>query len=332
MAQVPVQQQQQQPGQPRGGGVQLPPLVPNTLDDHGLMDSSWFKVVITKCPSGDHIGTASVSLDRWNGAWDKLPEEAFMTSAMLATSLVPIRDLILRGHHLSSLPSNMASEDNHLTSSLVVFDISSNRFVDFPPVVCQFLSLRELNASSNKLCLVPQDISYLTNLQALNLNNNSFQSIPVSICLACSLQSLSMESNRISKVPEEIGRMTNLQELYLKSNKISKLPESFSRLQRLQTLHISDNSLVALPQTIGDMVSLKQLHAAQNKLTSLPASIGRAPSLQGLTVANNPLIQPPQHVCRGGLSAIKAHLKTSYSPKDKKNRSKDTYGSYETDV
>lgn len=54
MAQVPVQQQQQQqqPGQPGGGGVQLPPLVPNTLDDHGLMDSSWFKVVITKCPSG----------------------------------------------------------------------------------------------------------------------------------------------------------------------------------------------------------------------------------------------------------------------------------------
>lgn len=36
---------------------------------------------------GDHIGTASVSLDRWHGAWDSLPE-VFMTSAMLATSLV----------------------------------------------------------------------------------------------------------------------------------------------------------------------------------------------------------------------------------------------------
>ena len=65
MAQVPgqqQQQQQQQPGQPGGGAVQLPPLVPNTLDDHGLMDSSWFKVVITKCPTGNFINALSALL------------------------------------------------------------------------------------------------------------------------------------------------------------------------------------------------------------------------------------------------------------------------------
>lgn len=30
----------------------LPPLIPDTLDEHGLIDSNWFKVVITKCSSG----------------------------------------------------------------------------------------------------------------------------------------------------------------------------------------------------------------------------------------------------------------------------------------
>lgn len=29
-----------------------PPIIPDTLDEHGLIDSNWFKVVITKCPSG----------------------------------------------------------------------------------------------------------------------------------------------------------------------------------------------------------------------------------------------------------------------------------------
>ena len=42
---VPQMQPAQQP--------QLPPqLAPNVLDSSGLVDSNWFKVVVTKCPSG----------------------------------------------------------------------------------------------------------------------------------------------------------------------------------------------------------------------------------------------------------------------------------------
>lgn len=54
MAQAPLQQQQQQQQAQPGGqmGGQPLPLIPNTLDEHGLMDSNWFKVVITKCPTG----------------------------------------------------------------------------------------------------------------------------------------------------------------------------------------------------------------------------------------------------------------------------------------
>ena len=29
-----------------------PQLIPDTLDERGLIDPNWFKVVITKCPSG----------------------------------------------------------------------------------------------------------------------------------------------------------------------------------------------------------------------------------------------------------------------------------------
>ena len=38
-----------------GGNPQQPPppLQPNTLNELGLVDTNWFKVVITKCPTGN---------------------------------------------------------------------------------------------------------------------------------------------------------------------------------------------------------------------------------------------------------------------------------------
>ena len=49
-AAVVIPPMQQVPG---GNPQQPPPLQPNTLNELGLVDTNWFKVVITKCPTGN---------------------------------------------------------------------------------------------------------------------------------------------------------------------------------------------------------------------------------------------------------------------------------------
>lgn len=293
----PQQQQQQQPA---------PNLFPNTLDSNGMIDANWFKVVVTKCPSGRHEGSASVVFDRHHGLWDSLPA-VFITSVLNATCHVPVQELILKRHKLSSLPKNFSSV-GQLPASLTMLDLSGNRFSSLPLVICELIELKELYLAGNQLSSLPDQIRQLTNLNIIDMQQNVFEVFPLPLCSVSTLSIVNLECNRIHTVPPEIQRLSSLRELYLKSNRLSMLPDGVALLHELEILHLSDNLLLELPQNIAGLHNLAQLYLAGNKLRALPTSLLSLTLLRGLTVGGNPLEYPPLRVCRQGVHAIMRYL------------------------
>ena len=290
--------------------AQLPPqLAPNVLDSSGLVDTNWFKVVVTKCPSGRHEGSASVVFDRTHGLWECLPS-VFITSALNATSRVPIQELILKRHRLTSLPSNFSTV-GQLSASLIVLDLSGNRFTSLPESVCDLVELKELHIGENQLSSLPHQIHQLTKLEFIHLQQNHFKEFPLPLCSLSALTIVNLECNKIQSIPSEIQQLTTLKEMYLKSNCLSRLPLSIVLLCNIEVLHLSDNLLVELPQEFKSLTSLAQLYLAGNRLKMLPKSLSELKSLRGLTVGRNPLQYPPPIVCRQGITAVMKFLKNN---------------------
>ena len=48
--------------QPQGNPPPPPPLLPDSTNEDGMVDTNWFKVVITKCPTGYSLIIALNSL------------------------------------------------------------------------------------------------------------------------------------------------------------------------------------------------------------------------------------------------------------------------------
>ena len=257
-----------------------------------------------KCTANIHDGTASVTLDRWQGIWSQLPNE-FVESALHASSNLQIKHLILKQHLLTRIPQNFAAAQTGLPTSLVTLDLSHNKFTSLPLVVCDLRALEELHLNHNCISCLPEQISNLTQLTTLSLQVNKLQAIPVGVCNLTALETLNAEDNNLETLPSEICQLQNLMRLYLKCNSISHLPKSITELPNLEELHMSNNRLECVE--LAGLQSLRQLHLANNKLSSLPFCIIQM-ELQGLTLSNNPLKYPPLSVCRRGLPAIKAYM------------------------
>ena len=257
-----------------------------------------------KCTANIHEGTASVTLDRWQGVWSQLPNE-FVESALHASSGLQIKHLILKQHLLMQLPRNFSAVQTGLPRSLVTLDLSNNRFSSLPLVVCELRALEELHLNNNCISCLPEQISNLSQLTTLSLQVNKLQALPASVCNLASLRTLNAEDNNIETLPSEICQLQHLRRLYLKCNRITRLPQQIRELPKLEELHLSNNQLEYV-ELVG-LQSLRQLHLANNRLCCLPYSIVGM-DLQGLTMSNNPLEFPPLSVCRQGLEAIKDFL------------------------
>lgn len=273
-----------------------------------LLDPNWFRVIIMKCTSNVHEGTASVTLDHWQGTWRFLPNE-FVASARHASSGLQIKHLILKQHHISQLPANFAALQTGLSTSLSTLDLSHNHFSILPSVVCELRELKELHLDHNQISHIPEQISNLTKLESLYLQVNKLQSLPVCVCHLTALRSLNAEDNLIEVVPPEICQLKQLKTLYLKSNRLTHLPQRITELPNLEELHLSNNRLTDIH--LDGLKSLRQLHLAYNNLRFLPFSIVNI-NLQGLTVSHNPLKFPPMSACRRGMQALKTYMIEKY--------------------
>ena len=261
-----------------------------------------------RCTAGAHEGSASVSLDRTQGTWPFLPNE-FLKSAMIASSDLPIKHLILKHHRLAGLPENFSYLSTFLPQSLTTLDLSFNLFVSLPVVVCQLRELRELFLNNNQIAHMPHQLSNLVHLQTLHLQFNKLEALPVAVCGVKSLIRLNLDNNSISLVPTEVSELVQIQELYLSWNQLDSLPPSITELASLKELHLSNNSLRRLPDSLRGLTSLQQLHLANNKLRFLPKSIVNLERLSGLTLSGNKLKFPPLSACRDGVSGLKAYMK-----------------------
>ena len=257
-----------------------------------------------RCTEGIHEGTASVTLDPWQGVWSLLPNE-FVESALRASAGLQIQHFILKQHHLTQLPANFSAVNTGLPNSLRTLDLSHNCFSSLPLPVCDLKELKELHLNHNTISHLPEQFSNLTKLETLYLQANKLQALPVVVCGLASLRSLNAEDNEIEVVPSEVCQLQQLRTLYLKCNRLHKLRLKIAGLPNLEELHLSNNSLRHVE--LGGLQGLRQLHLANNNLRALPFSIVDM-DLQGLTVSNNPLRFPPMSVCRQGLGHIKSYM------------------------
>ena len=89
--------------------------------------------------------------------------------------------------------------------------LSTNKFVEFPTIVCQLKSLRFLDLSMNRIESIPNEIANL----------------------APTLETLLLYDNYIGALPETLCDLVNLQTLWVGSNQIQRLPRDFYRLKKL---------------------------------------------------------------------------------------------------
>lgn len=115
--------------------------------------------------------------------------------------------------------------------------LSTNRFIEFPTVICELKSLKFLDLSSNRIEVLPNEIGKL----------------------APTLETLLLYDNLIEKLPETLCQLVNLQTLWLGSNEIKRLPRDFYKLKKLDwdestmlTSCIDDNPIEVPPPEVCD--------------------------------------------------------------------------------
>jgi Leucine-rich repeat (LRR) protein len=130
---------------------------------------------------------------------------------LLGENLANLEILTLTNNHLRTLPDSLAK-----LKKLSSLHIATNRFEEFPSVVCYIPTLRFLDMSTNQM-------------QRLNGNIGNLKN----------LESLLLYENLLTELPDSIGQLVKLRTLWLGNNKLTKLPK---QILNLKSLEWDDNS------------------------------------------------------------------------------------------
>ncbi|KAG4123125.1 hypothetical protein ERO13_D11G308500v2 [Gossypium hirsutum] len=242
--------------------------------------------------------------------------------------------------------SNCGLEDDpspisvNSTKSLVILDLSLNRFSSVPKSIFSLHGLMSIDISENSLeGPIPDYFGNISFLKVLDLRSNSLNSsIPNSMYSLYHLQFLSLGDNQLQgiissaignfssvthldlshndmlegRLPTSLEYLCKLKEMDLSYNKIdggiSKILQSLSRCRSgsLESLDMADNQLSGhLTDQLGQFKNLSYLSLAQNKISGpIPSSIGELWSLKFFDVSKNQLNgQIPLSI--GELSSLK---------------------------
>ncbi|CAF0842774.1 unnamed protein product [Adineta steineri] len=216
-------------------------------------------------------------------------------------------DLVLNGRKLREFPNYSYTNNKCDLSDTITADLSRNRFVEFPRILCSFFSLERLNLYHNAIKSIPEQIAQMYTLKVLDLSRNQLAYIPSSLCKLPNLEVLIITNNKLISLPEEIGQLERLVELDVSSNDINQLPYQMGTLTNLRTLTIRRNMINELPT---ELCNLKLTHfdCSFNRIIRLPLNLREMVSLIELNVENNPLESPPSSVCTLGLLHIMRYL------------------------
>ncbi|KAG4214860.1 hypothetical protein ERO13_A01G145100v2 [Gossypium hirsutum] len=182
-------------------------------------------------------------------------------------------------------------------NSLLVLDLSSNRFVDSIPVyLSNCTKVTALNLSLNSLTgEIPSSLGELKTLQRLDLSFNHLTGwIPSKLGNACdSLLALRLSFNNFSgPVPSSLSSCSYLQLLDLSNNNITgPFPDSIlENLGALEALLLSNNIIIApFPSSISYCKSLRIVDLSSNKFfgTIPPDICPGAAALEELKIPDN---------------------------------------------
>ncbi|CAF3529513.1 unnamed protein product, partial [Rotaria sp. Silwood2] len=117
-------------------------------------------------------------------------------------------ELNLNGRTLRELPNYKCD-----LSDTVIADLSRNRFIEFPRILCSFFFLERLNLYHNVIKSIPEQIVQNHMLQTLDLSRNQLAFIPPALCRLPNLEVLIINNNKLVSLPEEIGQLERLIEL-----------------------------------------------------------------------------------------------------------------------
>ncbi|KAI8824135.1 uncharacterized protein EV422DRAFT_307876 [Fimicolochytrium jonesii] len=173
---------------------------------------------------------------------------------------------------------------------LELLDVALNNLTTLPADLFLCWKLKKLYLSHNRLRALSPAIRNLRQLKHLDLSHNELQTLPKEVGNLENLLVLDVSGNKIHHLPQDVfANMCALQFLDLRRNKLSELP-SLSRLESLSTLHVDDNPIEVLTPSLGEL----------EKLETLTLDVGTSSRLQS----------PPKEICRQGLKAIQARLRS----------------------
>ncbi|CAF4208433.1 unnamed protein product [Rotaria socialis] len=211
-------------------------------------------------------------------------------------------ELNLSGRTLREFPNYKCD-----LSDTTVADLSRNRFVEFPRILCSFFSLERLILYHNAIKSIPEQIVQIHMLHTLDLSRNQLAYIPPALCKLPNLEVLIINNNKLVSLPEEIGQLEKLIELDVSANDITQLPYQLGTLSTLRTLNMRRNTIIELPTELCAL-KLIYLDCSNNKIVRLPLNLRDMNSLIELNVENNPLELPPSSICTLGLLHIMRFL------------------------
>jgi len=155
------------------------------------------------------------------------------TSRSSQTSLHATIALSFNNKDLNSVPKAVTSH----TNSLLILDLSSNHFNEFPQEILAISKLKSLKMDSNRLKKIPNEISKLSHLESLSLASNYITALPSTIGqLSKSLTTLNLSFNRIENLPIDLCELTKLKVLWIQNNAFTALPVQLDRLTYLREL------------------------------------------------------------------------------------------------
>ncbi|PPR96522.1 hypothetical protein GOBAR_AA24137 [Gossypium barbadense] len=200
--------------------------------------------------------------------------------------LPPLLELHLSGCRLEDDPSFISVNS---TKSLVVLDLSWNRFSSVPNSIFSLHGLVSIDLSENSLeGPIPYyfgNISFLEVLDFTNWNHLN-SSIPNSLYSLNRLQFLSLSGNQLQgTISRAIGNLSSATYLDLSENQLNgQIPLSIGQLSSLEFFDVSENQLNGqIPLSIGELSSLELFDVSENQLNgTFPLSIGELSSLKYL--------------------------------------------------